>query len=74
MINVLRFKKNFLTGLIKPVVTTTSFSETITNTKNATLSKVNSLAYLAYKNRKQKGLIANDSECPTILFGDEWAL
>lgn len=74
MINVLKFKQRFLTGLTRPITATNQFTATVTTTKNSTLSKVNSLGYLAYKNKKQKGLIANDSECPTILFGDEWAL
>jgi hypothetical protein len=73
MINALKLKMNFLTGLVKPVITTVS-EELETNTKNTRLSKINSLAYLSYKNRKQKGLVSNDSECPTIYFGDEWAL
>jgi hypothetical protein len=67
-----KLSKNIQTRLVKPV--TNSFTDTETNTKNTMLSKVNSLAYLAYKNRKQKGLISNDTECPTIYFGDEWAL
>lgn len=73
MINVLRLKKNFLTGLLKPVIETVS-EESETNTKNTKLSKINSLAYLSYKNRKLKGLVSSDAECPTIYFGDEWAL
>ena len=37
-------------------------------------NKVNSLAFLAYKNRIKKGLIENQpEECPIIYFGDEWA-
>lgn len=72
MINILKLKKNFLTGLVRPVIGTVSESET--NTTSTRLSKINSLAYLSYKNRKQKGLVGNDTECPTIYFGDEWAL
>lgn len=42
--------------------------------ENNKKSKINSLAYLAYKNRKLKGLISGEKdECPTIYFGDEWA-
>lgn len=73
MMNVLKLKKNFLTGFLKPVTESVS-DEPETNTKNTKLSKINSLAYLSYKNRKQKGLVSNDTECPTIYFGDEWAL
>ncbi len=74
MLTTLKINFSFLTGLLKPVATTNGFNHDETNTKATTLSKVNSLAYLAYKNRRQKGLIANENECPTILFGDEWAL
>lgn len=73
MINVLKLKANFLTGLIRPVVVNDSVSSE-SNAKNTKLSKSNSLAYLSYKNRKLKGLVSNDAECPTIYFGDEWAL
>jgi hypothetical protein len=73
MINALKLKMNFLTGLVKPVIAN-ALDESETNTKNTRLGKINSLAYLSYKNRKQKGLVSNDSECPTIYFGDEWAL
>ena len=70
MMTVLKLKKNFLTGLIRPI----RFTSTVSNSNNTALNKANSLAYLAYKNRKRKGLIANDSQCPTVYFGDEWAL
>ena len=73
MINILKLKKNFLTGLVKPVIAIVS-EESETNTKTTRISKINSLAYLSYKNRKLKGLVSNDSDCPTIYFGDEWAL
>ena len=73
MINILKLKKNFLTGLARPVIANVP-DESETITKNTRLSKINSLAYLSYKNRKLKGLVSNDSECPTIYFGDEWAL
>lgn len=63
----------FIAGLIKPVMANQLAPET--DTKKTTQSKVNSLAYLAYKSRKQKGLIPMEStDCPTIYFGDEWAL
>jgi hypothetical protein len=74
MISIKKMNINFMTGLMKPVIRTNRLNDVVSNTKNTTLSKVNSLAYLAYKSRKQKGLIANDAECPTIFFGDEWAL
>lgn len=41
--------------------------------ENNKKSKINSLAYLAYKNRKNKGLINENESCPVIYFGDEWA-
>lgn len=47
-----------------------SESEKCENNKK---SKINSLAYLAYKNRKNKGLINEKESCPVIYFGDEWA-
>jgi hypothetical protein len=74
MLNTLKLNFSFFTGLTKPVITTNRSQNTETNKKSATLSKLNSLGYLAYKSRKQKGLITNEAECPTILFGDEWAL
>jgi len=67
------FTLSFIAGLIKPVVTNRLNPET--EIKKNTTSKANSLAYLAYKSKKQKGLIPVEStDCPTIYFGDEWAL
>ncbi len=67
MINIKKLNRTFISGWLKPATPLN------TNTKRGT-TKLNSLAYLAYKNRKQKGLIPNDkNECPTIYFGDEWA-
>ena len=43
------------------------------NTKNTAQINTNSLAYLAYQNRKKKGLISGDTlESPIIFFTDEW--
>lgn len=68
------FTLSFIAGLIKPLVANNRLNPE-TDTKNTTLSKANSLAYLAYKSKKQKGLIPMEStDCPTIYFGDEWAL
>lgn len=73
MITAKIFTLSFLAGLIKPVVTNQLNPET--ENKTTTTSKANSLAYLAYKSKKQKGLIPVEStDCPTIYFGDEWAL
>jgi hypothetical protein len=73
MLNTLKLNFSFFTGLTRPVITTNRFNNPETD-KKTNSSKRNSLGYLAYKNRKQKGLIVNENECPTILFGDEWAL
>lgn len=69
------FTLSFIAGLIKPVVTNQlNLNLETENIKKAT-SKANSLAYLSYKSKKQKGLIPEEStDCPTIYFGDEWAL
>ncbi len=36
--------------------------------------KTQSLSYLAYEMRKQKGLLDGDNSRVPILFGDEWSL
>ena len=43
-------------------------------TASLTSYKTDSLAYLAYKYRKQKGLTNRDNcDRPMVFFGDEWA-
>lgn len=66
--------RNFGINLSNSEAEIDNSSRSETSTKKSTLNK-NSLAYLVYKNRKQKGLIKNEgNECPTLYFGDEWAI
>jgi hypothetical protein len=62
-----------ITGMLKPQPAINHLQNAETNSANTTISKTNSLAYLAYKNRQQKGLVSNEKEeSLVILFGDEW--
>ena len=66
--------RNFASNFSSPEAEIDNSYRSEINTKKSTLNK-NSLAYLVYKNRKQKGLIKNEgNECPTLFFGDEWAI
>jgi hypothetical protein len=64
---------NATINIIKNLLTPNKMMSESEKWENNKKSKINSLAYLAYKNRKNKGLINENEGCPIIYFGDEWA-
>lgn len=74
MINLKKQNNSFINYLINGSRDTEVFLPREADTKIKTVDKLNSLAYLAFQSRKKKGLIADNGECPTFYFGDEFPL
>jgi hypothetical protein len=71
--NIKKVSICLITGMLKPQPAINHSPTIEINTENMAAGKTNSLAYLAYKNRQDKGLISNEKDgSPVILFGDEW--
>lgn len=64
---------NITSNTIKNLLIPSKIMSESEKCENNKKNKINSLAYLAYKNRKKKGLVNENEGCPTIYFGDEWA-